>query len=142
MLGTLHTPSAIKTIDRVVNVFPSDQQTQIRMQLAGTLQGIISQTLIPKISGGRTAAIEVLVAVDAVRAMIRENKMAQLVSVMQTGKKYGMQLLEDDLNRLVASKTISYEYARGKANSPDLIHAPGGNPQPAGAGAGAGRSTR
>jgi len=135
VLGTLHTSSAMKTIDRVVNVFPPEQQTQIRMQLAGTLQGIVAQTLVPKIAGGRIAALEILVATDAVRAMIRESKMAQLVSTMQTGRKYGMQVLEDHLNELVASKTISYEQAVEKANSPDTIRRPGGVPRPVGVGA-------
>ena len=135
VLGSLHTTSAMKTIDRIVNVFPPEQQTQIRMQLAGTLQGIVAQTLVPRIAGGRIAALEILVATDAVRAMIRESKMAQLVSTMQTGKKYGMQVLEDHLNELVASKTISYEQAVEKANSPDTIRRPGGVPRPVGVGA-------
>jgi len=121
VLGTLHTTSAAKTIDRMVNVFPPEQQTMIRMQLAGTLQGIISQTLIRKTGGGRVAAMEILVASAAVRAIVREDKMAQLMSAMQTGKKFGMQLLEDDLNRLLASGTISREDAESKANMPELI---------------------
>lgn len=132
VLATLHTTSAAKTIDRVVNVFPAEQQTQIRMQLAGTLQGIICQTLLPKIGGGRVAALEILLATDAVRAIIRENKMAQLNSAMQTGKKYGMQLLEDHLNKLVAVKSITYEEAISKANSPEAIQRPGGVPRPVG----------
>lgn len=121
VLGTLHTASAMKTVDRVTNVFPPEQQNQIRMQLAGTLQGIISQILIPKISGGRVAAIEILLATDAVRSIIRENKIAQLLSVMQTGKQYGMQLLEDHLNELVARKIVTYEHAVSKANNPQVI---------------------
>jgi twitching motility protein PilT len=135
VLGTLHTTSAMKTIDRVVNVFPPEQQTQIRMQLAGTLQGIVAQTLIPKVGGGRVAALEILIATDAVRSMIRENKTAQLVTMMQTGKRYGMQLLEDHLNELVAAKTISYEQAVEKANSPETIRRPGGVQKPVGVGA-------
>jgi twitching motility protein PilT len=130
VLGTLHTTSAMKTIDRVVNVFPPEQQTQIRMQLAGTLQGIVAQTLIPKLEGGRIAALEILVATDAVRAMIRENKMAQLVSFMQTGKRFGMQLLEDHLNELVAARIVSYEEAIEKANAPEAIRCPGVAPKP------------
>ena len=121
VFGTLHTTSAAKTIDRIVNVFPTDGQTQIRMQLAGTLQGIISQTLLKKNGGGRVAALEVLVATDAVRAMIRENKLAQLPSTMQTGKKMGMQSLEDHLNQLVASGVVAHEDAVGKANVPEQI---------------------
>jgi twitching motility protein PilT len=135
VLGTLHTTSAMKTIDRVVNVFSPEQQTQIRMQLAGTLQGIVAQTLVPKIAGGRIAALEILVATDAVRAMIREGKMAQLVSTMQTGKKFGMQVLEDHLNELVASKTISYDQAVEKANMPETIRRLEGARKPVGVGA-------
>ena len=125
VLGTLHTTSAGKTIDRIVNVFPPEQQTQIRMQLSGTLQGIICQTLIPKIQGGRVAALEVLIATDAVRAIIRENKMAQLLSAMQTGKKHGMQTLEDHLSVLVAGEDITYEEALSKSNVPEAIRRPG-----------------
>ncbi len=121
VLGTLHTTSAAKTIDRIVNVFPPEQQTQIRMQLAGTLQGIISQTLIPKISGGRVAALEILVANDAIRSMIRENKMAQIPSAMQTGRKAGMQSLEEHLNNLVIAGDITQEDAVAKANNPEAI---------------------
>jgi twitching motility protein PilT len=91
------------------------------MQLAGTLQGIVSQTLIRKVGGGRVAALEILLASDAVRAMVRENKMAQLMTAMQTGKKHGMQTLEDHLNALVAKGVITYENAVAKANAPDLI---------------------
>ena len=134
VLGTLHTTSAMKTVDRIVNVFPPVQQTMIRMQLAGTLQGIISQTLVPKIGGGRVAALEILLATDAVRAMIREDKMIQLMSAMQTGKRFGMQTLEDHLNELVASKVIAYEEAAGRANAPDSIKRPvAAAPRPVGA---------
>ena len=125
VFATLHTTSAMKSVDRIVGVFPPDQQTLVRMQLAGTLQGIISQTLIPKIGGGRVAALEILVANDAVRTMIRENKMAQITSVMQTGKRLGMQTLEDHLNELVAAKVIRVEDAIAKANAPETIRRPG-----------------
>jgi twitching motility protein PilT len=136
VFGTLHTTGAGKTMDRIVNVFPHEQQTLIRMQLAGTLQGIISQTLIPKVGGGLTAALEVLIATDAVRAIIRENKMAQIGSVMQVGKKFGMQTLEDSLNDLVAKNQITHEDALAKANVPDGIKQPmgGGVRRPSGAG--------
>jgi twitching motility protein PilT len=130
VMGTLHTASAMKTIDRVTNVFPPEQQTQIRIQLAGTLQGIVSQMLIPKIGGGRVAAFEILVATDAVRSIVRENKIAQLVSAMQTGKQAGMQMLEDHLNELVASKMITYEHAVSKANIPAAIKNPFGASRP------------
>jgi twitching motility protein PilT len=124
VFGTLHTTSAGKTMDRIVNVFPHEQQTLIRMQLAGTLQGIISQTLIPKVGGGLTAALEVLVVTDAVRSIIRENKMAQIGSTLQTGKKYGMQTLEDNLNELIARNQITYDNAIAKANQPEAVNKP------------------
>jgi len=133
VLGTLHTTSAMKTVVRVVNVFPPVQQTMIRMQLAGTLQGIISQSLVPKIGGGRVAALEILLATDAVRAIIREDKMVQLMSAMQTGKKFGMQTLEDHLNELVATKVVSYEDATARANAPDVIKRPTVATKPVGA---------
>ncbi len=135
VFGTLHTTSAAKSVDRIVGVFPSDEQTLVRMQLAGTLQGIISQTLLPKVGGGRIAALEILVATDAVRAMIRENKMAQIPGAMQTGKKFGMQMLEDHMNELVAQKLIRPEDAIAKANNPDMIRQPGVAPAPQPAGA-------
>ena len=134
VFGTLHTTGAIKTIDRVVNVFPPEQQTQIRMQLAGTLQGIISQTLLPKKGGGRVAALEILVAIDSVRAIIRENKMAQLASMIQTGKKYGMRMLEDHLSELVAAGTVDYQEAIAKANSPESVQDASGTRHPVKAG--------
>jgi twitching motility protein PilT len=121
VFGTLHTTSAAKSMDRIIGVFPPDQQTLVRMQLAGTLQGIISQTLLPKIGGGRVAALEILVVSDAVRGLIRDNKMAQITSTIQTGKKFGMQLLEDHMNELIEQKLIKTEDAIAKANMPELI---------------------
>jgi twitching motility protein PilT len=121
VLATLHTSSAAQTIDRIVNVFPAEQQTQIRLQLAGTLQGIMCQTLVPRIGGGRVLAIEVLVAIDSIRALIREAKTAQMMSAMQAGKKYGMQTLEDHLNQLLAANLITYEDAVAKANLPQSV---------------------
>ena len=84
VFGTLHTTSAISTVDRIVDVFPTDAQQQVRVQLAGTLQGVVSQTLVPKVGGGRVAAREILVATDAVRSLIREAKAAQILNLMQT----------------------------------------------------------
>lgn len=97
------------------------QQNQIRLQLAGTLQGVISQILVPKIGGGRIAAFEILVATDAARAAIRENKVAQLPSIIQTGKQYGMIMLEDHLNWLISSKKVLYEEALSKSNVPIAV---------------------
>ena len=131
VFATLHTTSATKTIDRIVNVFPPEQQTQIRMQLAGTIQGIICQNLLPKVGGGRVAALEILIGIDSVRAIIRENKIAQLQSTLQTGKRHGMQTLEEHLSALVASGQVTYEQACLKANSPEMVRARDGQPQAA-----------
>jgi twitching motility protein PilT len=121
VFATLHTTSAPLTVDRIVDVFPPVQQRQIRLQLADSLQGIISQTLIPKIGGGLVVAQEILVATDAVRALIREGKAPQITNVMQTGAKEGMQTLEDALNDLVARGHITHEMALSKANVRRMI---------------------
>ncbi len=121
VFGTLHTTSAISTVDRIIDVFPTDAQQQVRVQLAGTLQGVVSQTLVPKVGGGRVAAREILVATDAVRSLIREAKAAQILNLMQTGKQYGMATLEDELLRLYAENTISAEDAVTKANRPEDV---------------------
>jgi twitching motility protein PilT len=140
VFGTLHTTSAISTVDRIIDVFPTDAQQQVRVQLASTLQGVISQTLVPKVGGGRVAAREVLVATDGVRSLIRESKSAQLLNLMQTGKSHGMSTLEDELLRLVGQKLITPDDAISKANrSEDLKRRLGGGgaPQPAGGPVGA-----
>ena len=131
VFGTLHTTSATSTVDRIVDVFPTDAQQQVRVQLSSTLQGVISQTLVPKQGGGRVAAREILVATDAVRSLVREAKSAQLLNLMQTGRSYGMTTLEDELLRLVAENLITPDDAISKANRPDdvrrrLGEAPGG----------------
>ena len=107
VFGTLHTTSAISTVDRIIDVFPTDAQQQVRVQMASTLQGVISQTLVPKIGGGRIAAREILVGTDAVRSLIREGKAAQLLNLMQTGKQFGMTTLEDQLLQAYADGLIS-----------------------------------
>jgi len=121
VFGTLHTTSAISTVDRIIDVFPTDAQQQVRVQLAGTLQGVVSQTLVSKVGGGRVAAREILVATDAVRSLIREAKSAQILNLMQTGKQYGMSTLEDELLRFYAEGLISGEDAVAKANRPDDV---------------------
>jgi twitching motility protein PilT len=134
VFGTLHTTSAISTVDRILDVFPPDQQAQVRVQLSGTLQGVISQCLIRKNGGGRVAAHEVLVATDACRAQIREGKTAQMFNLLQTGSKSGMCTLESRLIELVNQGQITLEDAMGKANRPLEVekHArPGSAPAPA-----------
>jgi twitching motility protein PilT len=121
VLATLHTTGAVQTVDRIVDVFPSGQQQQVRLQLSGALQGVISQVLVPKIGGGRVAALEILVAVDAVRACIREGKTPQIVNALQTGGKQGMTLLDSSLAQLVQSGQVELKEALAKANKPDEL---------------------
>ncbi len=115
VLSTLHTNGAAQSVDRIIDVFPPYQQQQIRVQLAGILQGIVSQRLIPMIGGGRIAAAEVLVATPAVRNIIREGKTHQLDAVIQTGAEHGMQGMDRTLASLVQSGKISYDEARNYA---------------------------
>ena len=134
VFATLHTTGAVQTINRIVDVFPGGQQQQIRMQLADTLQGIVCQTLLPKVSGGRACAMEILVATDGVRGLIRENKTSQIHNLIQMGAKDGMCTLEMSLNQLLAQRAITLEAAASKANFPNqldggrAVGGPGGEP--------------
>jgi twitching motility protein PilT len=130
VFGTLHTTSAISTVDRIIDVFPTDAQQQVRVQMSSTLQGVISQTLVPKIGGGRIAAREILVATDAVKSLIREGKSQQILNLMQTGKQYGMTTLEDELVRAYSDGLISADDAVMKANRPDDVRKRIGDVQP------------
>ncbi len=113
VLSTLHTQGAAKSINRIVDVFPADQQQQIRTQLGDTLQGVISQTLMPLAqTNGRTIATEVLINTPAVANMIREGQVAQLYSAMQAGSSVGMHTLDQDLRRLVEEGTIARTWRR------------------------------
>ena len=118
VFGTLHTTSAAKTVDRVVEVFPVNQQEQIRNTLADGIRGVIAQTLFKRIDkkGGRVAALEILIANHAVRNLIREGKTYQIPSMIQTGKRYGMQSLDDAIMELLQKKIIGAEDAYNKAN--------------------------
>jgi twitching motility protein PilT len=117
VLSTLHTSSAPQTISRVVDVFPPHQQDQIRVQLAEALLCVVAQTLIPTLDGGgRVAAVEVMTATPAIRNMIRENKVHQLPSAIQTGAKDGMQSLDQHLKALVKQRRISAEEAVNHAS--------------------------
>ena len=108
--ATLHTNSAAEAINRIIDVFPSHQQAQVRAQLAFCLEGIITQTLLPKITGkGRAMAAEILVVTPAIRALIRDDKIHQIYSMMQSGKKYGMQTMNDALYNLYMSKAVSLD---------------------------------
>jgi twitching motility protein PilT len=115
VFGTLHTSTAPSTVDRLIDVFPSDRQDQIRVMLSESLKGVIAQTLCRKNGGGRAAAYEILMGVPAMSALIREGKTFQIPSVMQTGKKFGMCTLNDSLLDLVRRKTVDPKEAYIKA---------------------------
>ncbi len=115
VFGTLHTPDAIQTIDRVIDVFPMHQQQQVRMQLAVNLVGVISQTLIKRRDGnGRVAAFETLVAISSIRNLIREAKTFQISSMIQTGAKQGMVTLDQYLAGLVKKGIADVQEAQSK----------------------------
>ena len=117
VFGTLHTTSAAKTVDRIIEVFPSSEQAQIRSTLADGLRAVIAQVLFKRVDKvGRCAALEILIATPAVRNLVREAKTHQLPSMMQTGKKYGMQLLDDAVMDLHHKGWISPDEAYAKAN--------------------------
>ena len=118
VFATLHTKGAANTIDRIVDVFPSEQQEQVRIQLADVLECVVAKALLPRIGGGRVAAYEILVATPAVRSLIRQNKSFQITSAMQTGKRQGMQLLDDALADLVRNGMVTLENAMAVANDP------------------------
>jgi len=111
VLATVHTNDTAQTLDRIVDVFPSSQQPQVRLQLTHTLVGILNQALVPRISGGRVAAYEVLVATHGIRNLIREGKTRQIRNLVATGQRDGMQTLEASLTDLVARGVVSYEEA-------------------------------
>ena len=121
VMGTLHTSSAAQTIDRIVDVFPVEAQQQIRVQLAGSLIGVISQTLCKTLDGKRSLAAEILVNNNAVGNLIRESKTSQVYSQIQIGAKFGMQTLEQSLARLVEDDKISKEEAFFKCNRPAIL---------------------
>src|SRR5690606_34615492 len=121
VFGTLHTSSAPTTIDRIIDVFPPHQQGQIRIQLANVLQGIISQRLLVKKDGhGRVAATEILIGIPAVTNLIRNEKIHQIPSVMQTSKALGMHTLESSVQSLVSSGQVSLKEARPLLNVGDF----------------------
>jgi len=118
VFATLHTQSAPQTVDRIIDVFPSHQQQQIRQQLSTVLIGVCTQQLIAVPGGGRVVATELLFANPAVRNLIREAKVSQMVSVMQTGSSLGMHTMDQDLARLVREGTLPFETARSRCHDP------------------------
>jgi twitching motility protein PilT len=129
--ATLHTNSAAEAITRIVDVFPATQQAQVRAQLAFVLEGIVTQTLVPRPAGrGRALAAEVLVVTPAIRALVREDKVHQIYSLMQGGKKYGMQTLNDALYQLYVRRQVALEECLRVSNDPnELLRMTGQQPE-------------
>jgi twitching motility protein PilT len=122
VFGTLHTSSAAKTIDRIIDVFPADEKEMVRAMLSESLRAVISQTLLKTKDGsGRVAAHEVMIGTPAIRNLIREAKVAQMYSAIQTGQSFGMQTLDQNLQDLVRRNIVSSDEARGKAVNKDIF---------------------
>ena len=121
VFGTLHTSSAAKTIDRIVDVFPADEKEMVRAMLSESLRAVISQSLLKKNGGGRVAAHEIMIGTPAIRNLIRENKIAQMYSAIQTGHQFGMQTLDQCLQSLVQRGVVSRADAKTKAQNKDLF---------------------
>ncbi len=119
VLGTLHTTSAAKTIDRVIDVFPAEEKSMVRSQLSESLQAVISQTLLKRANGGRVAAHEIMIGTPAIRNLIREDKVAQMYSAIQTSAGVGMITLDQCLQDMVDKRVITREVAREKAKIPE-----------------------
>ncbi len=121
VFGTLHTNSAQGTVNRIIDAFPGNLQDQVRTQLASSLIGVVAQTLLPKIGGGRCAAYEVLIVTSGISNLIRENKTFRINSAIQTGAKYGMQLMDDALFGLWAAGKVTVEDVLAKSHMPDEL---------------------
>ncbi|MFP5464752.1 MAG: type IV pilus twitching motility protein PilT [Gammaproteobacteria bacterium] len=121
VFGTLHTSSAAKTIDRIIDVFPSGEKDMVRAMLSESLRAVIAQTLLKRIGGGRTAAHEIMIGTPAIRNLIRENKVAQIYSAIQTGQAHGMQTLDQCLQKMVTHRKIAREDAAVRAVNKELF---------------------
>jgi twitching motility protein PilT len=122
VFGTLHTQSAPGTIDRIIDVFPSEAQEQVRVQIAGTLQGVVTQALLPTADGqGRTPALEILLPDDAVRNLIRQGKVEQVYSVMQTGTAKGMLTMEQSIAELILRRIVTKEIGMSRSSRPEQL---------------------
>lgn len=122
VFGTLHTTSAAKTIDRIIDVFPAAEKGMVRSMLSESLRAVIAQTLLKKIGGGRVAAHEIMIGTPAIRNLIREDKVAQMYSAIQTGQAIGMQTLDQCLQDLVAKGIVSKQDAKQKAMNKDSFN--------------------
>ncbi|HLD14461.1 MAG TPA: ATPase, T2SS/T4P/T4SS family, partial [Burkholderiales bacterium] len=132
VFGTLHTSSAAKTIDRIIDVFPAAEKDMVRAMLSESLRSVISQSLLKKIGGGRVAAHEIMIGTPAIRNLIREGKVAQMYSSIQTGQQVGMQTLDQCLQEMVRQRQVTVEDARTIAVNKELF---GGGGAAANAGA-------
>jgi len=121
VFATVHTSSAAKTIDRIIDVFPAGEKPMVRSMLSESLRAVVSQSLLKKVGGGRMAAHEVMVGIPAIRNLIREDKVAQMYSAIQTGQQFGMQTLDQCLQDLVKRGAVSRQEASGYAKSKDLF---------------------
>jgi len=122
VFGTLHTSSAAKTVDRIIDVFPAAEKEMVRSMLSESVRAVISQTLMKKASGGRVAAHEIMIGTPAIRNLIRENKIPQMYSAIQTGQQYGMQTLDQNLAEMVKKGVVSKQEARTKAANKDSFN--------------------
>jgi len=130
--ATLHTNSCAETVNRIVDVFPTNQQEQVRVNLSFTLQAVVSQTLIPKVGGGRVMALEIMIATPAIRAIIRDDKVHQLYSMIQSGQKYGMKTMNQSLADLYTAGKITINDAMSYShNTAELGEMLSRNKQPA-----------
>jgi twitching motility protein PilT len=130
-LATLHTNSAAESINRIIDVFPAHQQSQVRTQLAFVLEGVVTQTLLPRTRGGRVMACEVMICTPAVRACIRDEKIHQIYSIMQAGKKHGMQTLNDALQQLYLQREVALDDCLRASSDPAEFLRSVGEPVPA-----------
>jgi twitching motility protein PilT len=131
VLATLHTNSAAESVNRIIDAFPSHQQPQVRAQLSFVLEGVVTQTLIPKARGrGRVVASEVLICTPAIRAVIRDEKIHQIYSLMQAGKKHGMQTMNDSLQMLYLKNEVTLEEALKRSGDPQELLRAVGEPMP------------
>jgi twitching motility protein PilT len=130
VFATLHANDSAQAVDRIVDVFPGDEQGQIRLQLANTLVGILYQQLVPKIGGGRVAAIEILVGNSAIKNLIREGKTRQIRNMVATGQRDGMKTLEARMNELISEGVVTYEEAISRCMYPHEVENPDRAPEP------------
>jgi twitching motility protein PilT len=122
VFGTLHTSSAAKTIDRIVDVFPAGEKAMVRSMLSESLRAVISQTLLKRVGGGRVACHEIMIGTPAIRNLIREDKVAQMYSAIQTGQAFGMQTLDQGMQEMLRKGLISKQDAISRAVNKDLFN--------------------